>query len=528
MSLGFKRYMALKNKMQRVLIVEDDLYSIRFMESSLRLSGFETHIARSYADGRAELEKLGCTAFSAVLTDYRLPRETGLDLLEWIHDNDPALATVVITGQGEKSIVESSLKLGAFRYLEKPVTHQTLKGVMLEAAKRTSRIRQSVSDRKGLEDLEHLDKQLSIQIPDALSDQIELIYKPLHEIGGDFFLVHHVPETETLILVGDVSGHDIKSGYASTYFQGMFRGSVENGASVTDFLNLFNKTLRQQDLEAVAPENRVSLSLVAIHLTEGSFKFKHWNYGMPPCIGVSKAGQILTFSTGRFPLGWVSELNPKPDLMNARHLDYLYIFTDGLFELAAELNRNPCAVLFRLIKGEKNGYDLSSDRSDDILVLKYSFQKQRPLNATYEPIISEHYAGTEVDHIDQLQSNWRRNLVFALDDKLGDRIYDLLICIREGMINALTHGCERSPEKFAHLQISLHPSGTSLRVVIDDPGKGHDFDLEMSLESIRRQEGKHLGLGMIQHLSNEFAIENKGTSLMFDFELTPEAPERKD
>jgi hypothetical protein len=31
-------------------------------------------------------------------------------------------------------------------------------------------------------------------------------------------------------------------------------------------------------------------------------------------------------------------------------------------------------------------------------------------------------------------------------------------------------------------------------------------------------------LGIIQHLSDEFAIENSGTSLVFDFEVKPEPP----
>jgi len=143
------------------------------------------------------------------------------------------------------------------------------------------------------------------------------------------------------------------------------------------------------------------------------------------------------------------------------------------------------------------------------------------LNQIFEPILSEHYAGTEIDHIDQLQSSWRRSLNFALEDRLGDRLYELLICIREGMINALVHGCERSAEKFSHLQISLDKERETVRVVIDDPGRGHTYDMENSLEDAGAQIGKHLGLGVIHHLSHQFRIENRGTSLTFEFLVNP-------
>lgn len=517
--------MSVNSKLQQVLIVEDDLYGLRFLESSLRLAGYGVLSARSYEDACGLIEEHGLSSFSAVLTDYRLPKENGLQLLRWIRDGDPSLATVIITGQGEKSIVQGSLELGAFRYLEKPVTHQTLKAVLAEATDQTRRARQSVTDRKGLEDLEQLDQALNASVPESLKERIQLFYRPLHEVGGDFFIAHSVPGKGTILLLGDVSGHDIRSGFVSTYFQGMFRGCVESGASVRDFIGLFNRTLIAQSRRQSAENQLVSLSLSAFEISEEGLT--HWNYGMPPCLGVSGDGRIHFFKGGNFPLGWMPQIELKSRSLPTKSLERLFIFTDGLHELASDLEVNPVSVLFRLIHQGKGGNSLSFEPNDDILIVQYILKEDNPLNTTYDPIISEHYAGTEVDHIDHLQSNWRRSLVFALEDRLGDRLYDLLICIREGMINALTHGCERSPEKFAHLQISVDAKLSNLRVVIDDPGRGHQFDLQGTLQAIGRHESKHLGLGIIQHLSDEFAIENNGTSLIFDFEVTPEPPQAR-
>ena len=150
------------------------------------------------------------------------------------------------------------------------------------------------------------------------------------------------------------------------------------------------------------------------------------------------------------------------------------------------------------------------------------------MNQTFSPILSEHYAGTEIDHIDQLQSNWRRSLTFAIGDQFGDRLYDLLLCIREGMINALVHGCERSAEKFSQLQINLNETKDRVRIIIDDPGRGHQFDIENPLADTFGKMGTHMGLRIIYHLSDYFAIENRGTSLVFEFAVTPESPFDKD
>jgi anti-sigma regulatory factor (Ser/Thr protein kinase) len=248
----------------------------------------------------------------------------------------------------------------------------------------------------------------------------------------------------------------------------------------------------------------------------------HWNYGLTPALLVSNKGAHYECIHGRFPLGWVEDIDSDPEVLPIANRSALYIFTDGLSEFANNLVINPFSLFYRILHPVNTEEDLILEPSDDILALRFLFNPEIPVEQIFEPILSEHYAGTEIDHLDHLQSNWRRSVSFALGDELGDRLYDLLICVREGMLNALVHGCERSPEKFAHLQISINESKNLLRVYIDDPGKGHTFNLEERLQEIRKETGKHLGLGIIQHLSDELTIENKGTSLVFDFEISPD------
>jgi serine phosphatase RsbU (regulator of sigma subunit)/anti-sigma regulatory factor (Ser/Thr protein kinase) len=429
-----------------------------------------------------------------------------------------------VTGQGEKALVQESLSLGVFEYLEKPVTHQELRRIVKEAVQHTQHMRQSVRDRQGLKDLGEMDQRLSGIVPEDLKDQLQVFYQPLHEVGGDFLITHRYSEREWVLLVGDVSGHDIKSGYVSTYFQGMFRGCVENGSRVQEALQLFNRVLRNQHAEESIERDRVSLSLSAFYMHFDQPDICHWNFGSAPCYFISRSGFIRECPYGRPPLGWLDNVDLSATHIPVRENDCLYVFTDGLIEFASELQVSFFSLFFRLMNKRNVINDLPNEPKDDILAIKYSLKPINPeqlLSTQFHPLVSEHYAGTEVEQIDHLQSNWRRSLMFALDDRLGDRLYDLLICIREGMLNALIHGCEKASDKFAHLQISLSEDKNILRVVIDDPGRGHEFNLKDRLEQISTETGKHLGLGIIQHLSDDFMIENKGTSLVFDFEINP-------
>jgi FixJ family two-component response regulator/anti-sigma regulatory factor (Ser/Thr protein kinase) len=504
-----------------VLVVEDDPYVLSFMESSLSLAGFRVLSAHDTGQARDWCRKERFATFWAVLSDYRLPGDTGIDLLKWIREEDPTLATLVITGQGEKSIVEDSLKVGAFKYLEKPVTHRELKKAIEEAVEHTRRQRQSEVDRRELEHLEQFDQRMSAVVPAGLKEQVRLFYQPLHEVGGDLFICHAYSPSEWVLFVGDVAGHDIKSGYVSTYFQGMFRGCVENGSHVQDFIDLFNRTLRRQSDFQSPDGDLISLSVSAFYINHDNPDIAHWNYGFTPCCVVRSDGLLEEGHYGQFPLGWAPGIDTAPSHIPVADRFRFYAFTDGLIELAADLDLHPFSLLYRLMEDRNAIKGLPSRAKDDILILEYTINLDLALETQFNPLLSEHYAGTEVEHIDNLQDNWRRSLTFALDDQMGDRLYDLLICIREGMLNALIHGCERASDKFAHLQISINEPKTMLRVVIDDPGRGHQFDLKKRLEDIGGQTGKHLGLGIIQHLSDDFLIDNKGTSLVFDFEINP-------
>jgi len=102
----------------RVLIVDDDP-SVR--DLLVKIVGDSGYVAHGAADGEAALGMLAAgTPYDAVLTDIRMPRLGGIDLVRRLKDLDPALPVVVITGYPTVEAGVNALKLGATDFLTKP------------------------------------------------------------------------------------------------------------------------------------------------------------------------------------------------------------------------------------------------------------------------------------------------------------------------------------------------------------------------------------------------------------------------
>lgn len=107
--------------------MEDNPNDIFFVEKALRKLAprVELDFAR---DGDAAVEYLSRTRPSHVLLDLKLPRRTGLQVLEWIRGREDlaALPVVILTSSNETSDSKRSLELGVDSYRVKPVSYAEL------------------------------------------------------------------------------------------------------------------------------------------------------------------------------------------------------------------------------------------------------------------------------------------------------------------------------------------------------------------------------------------------------------------
>lgn len=114
----------------RVLLVDDEPELRRLLRRTLVRAGFEVVEA---VDGRAALEAVRLAYFDVVISDIRMPRMGGLELMERLQLEEPDLPVVLMSGSTELSNRQSALDVGAFDYLAKPSELNKIQSTTLSA-----------------------------------------------------------------------------------------------------------------------------------------------------------------------------------------------------------------------------------------------------------------------------------------------------------------------------------------------------------------------------------------------------------
>jgi len=113
------------------LLVVDDEPDLRTLyELTLLREGYELETAATVEEA---LRQLQARAFSAVITDMRLPDGSGLDILQWLENRARKEKTLVITAYGSAENAVEALKAGAYDYLTKPVDLRQFRLVVASA-----------------------------------------------------------------------------------------------------------------------------------------------------------------------------------------------------------------------------------------------------------------------------------------------------------------------------------------------------------------------------------------------------------
>jgi len=120
--------------MANVLVVDDEEALRSFLAEALLDEG---HQVQEAGDGEAALRALAKQSFEVVLTDLKMPRMDGMELLRRLRQDQPEVEVIVITAHGTVDNALEAMKLGAFDYLQKPLSSPTeLRLLVARAAER--------------------------------------------------------------------------------------------------------------------------------------------------------------------------------------------------------------------------------------------------------------------------------------------------------------------------------------------------------------------------------------------------------
>jgi DNA-binding NtrC family response regulator len=226
---------------EKVLIVEDEIHALMGLAELVTGWGYRTETAR---DGVEALEKTQAWSPGIVVTDLKMPRMDGIELLEKLAELKQNQAVIVLTAQGSIQRAVQAMKMGAYDFIQKPVDATRLRTILANASRQRDTERELEVTRRKLRDTGFLGQMVGasrkMQQTFAMIERVapsnvsvlitgesgtgkELVARTLHELSPrkpkPFVAVNCAAIPETLI-ESEIFGHE----------RGSFTGAVERRA----------------------------------------------------------------------------------------------------------------------------------------------------------------------------------------------------------------------------------------------------------------------------------------------------------
>ncbi len=115
---------------KQILVVDDEPNLRRVLGAQLMRDGYEVH---SVGDGEEALKILREQYIDVVITDLRMPKLDGMELLRQALALEPEMPVVIITAHGTVDNAVEALKTGAFDYITKPFDQNEVRNVIQKA-----------------------------------------------------------------------------------------------------------------------------------------------------------------------------------------------------------------------------------------------------------------------------------------------------------------------------------------------------------------------------------------------------------
>lgn len=125
---------------EKILVVDDSADTLEVIRRHLLDAGYQVLTATGVQEA---VEIVGTTPVDVVITDLRMPKASGLDLVRHVRENHKDMEIVMITGYASVPGAVKAMQAGAHDYLAKPFTDAELLDVVRQAVERLRRRRPS-------------------------------------------------------------------------------------------------------------------------------------------------------------------------------------------------------------------------------------------------------------------------------------------------------------------------------------------------------------------------------------------------
>lgn len=232
--------------MKSILIVEDDLTFSHMLKAWFTKKKFNVRTASSLSETKKKfIESIP----EIVICDLRLPKDSGLTILEWIKSKHPNTVVLMMTGYADIQSAVTAIKLGAYDYISKPLNPDELFNKINEAipqkeTEKTSRKKSEIAEKQTLPNVKNIEnvyvkgtsesfKKLYDFVDLVAPTKLTVLIKGESGVGKEHIarMIHEKSEYSSGPFVAVDCGVISKELAASDFFghiKGAFTGAIEN------------------------------------------------------------------------------------------------------------------------------------------------------------------------------------------------------------------------------------------------------------------------------------------------------------
>ena len=333
-----------------ILIAEDERITRMTLTRQLTTWGHQVTAAE---DGQQALEHFTAGEFDIVITDWEMPRLSGLELVRRMRGAKRAIYTYVIllTSRSDKSDVVAGIEAGADDFVSKPFDKEELR-VRLLAGERIVTLERALHKQNA--ELRDANERIKSGLRAAARVQQSMLpkqnvitprvrtawkYVPTDELAGDAIGLHLIDERYLIAYVLDVSGHGVPAALLSV--SAMHSMEPQEGSLMRDAAGSGDLGTVQRPARAATELNRRFragendgryLTMILIVLDTHTGRFRLTTAGHPLPVLLRGTESIALPDAGGFPIAMVDGTEYEDASIALSPGDRLCLYSDGVLE----------------------------------------------------------------------------------------------------------------------------------------------------------------------------------------------------
>lgn len=563
---------ALERRYKLALVVDDSVMQCKVLSVLLKEEGYRVFTAN---DGARGVEMYIKYQPDLVLMDINMPVMDGYEAARQIKAlSKHTLAPLIfITSMDTDQAFIDSIEAGGDGILVRPFSPEVFKAKI----KSIQRISDLYIQVKSLQQAQQKDAELAEQLMSGVIesrnfalDRIGIVKKAAELFSGDIQLTAQCPNGDVNVLLGDFTGHGLRSSIGAIPLAETFRVMTKKGFSLFEIISQINSQLYD-----LLPSD-LFLAATFISVSSQDSTAYIFNAGLPDTYIYSDEGEVShKLGSSHPPLGVLESLLPGSQLavVYIKDSDRILTLSDGIiearnadgemygierFEQAAELGFKNGAVTETIV-ADLESFCEGTLQEDDISLIDIPCNGWEPsLSVAHSAVAS--VSDVEFQEIKQTGASWSWKLVL-IGDKLAkvnpipmamsylheiegnsEQWQNLYTILTELFINALDHGVlglssdlKKEAEGFAlyfqereerlkqltvgSVEIMLNfvraEAGDEVVIEVKDSGNGFDFEkVQEKLQETSELSLSGRGIQLVSKLCDGLYYKDKGTHVI--------------